>query len=62
MAICTGKTADCVHTPKAEEYRRKAEVAEAMAEAAQDQSAKETYREIAERWHLLAEHAEKNHS
>jgi hypothetical protein len=45
---------------KADEYRRKAEVAEALAEATQDPGARETYREVARRWRQLAEHAEKN--
>jgi hypothetical protein len=44
----------------AEEYRRKAEVALALAEATQDQSAKETYREVAELWNKMAERAEKD--
>jgi ABC-type uncharacterized transport system fused permease/ATPase subunit len=43
----------------ADEYRRKAEVALALAEATQDQSVKETYREVAELWKKLAERAEK---
>jgi hypothetical protein len=37
-------------SPKADEYRRKAKVAEALAESARDQNAKETYLEIAEQW------------
>jgi hypothetical protein len=44
----------------AEEYRRKAKTAEAVAEAAQDEAAKELCREVAERWRQLAYWAEKN--
>jgi len=44
----------------AEQYRRKAREAEALAEAARDQAAKETYLETAERWRRLAEQAERN--
>jgi len=33
---------------------------EALAEATQDPSARETYREVAQRWRQLAEHTEKN--
>jgi hypothetical protein len=44
----------------AEEYRRKAEVALALAETTQDPSARETYREVAELWYKLAERAEKD--
>jgi hypothetical protein len=44
----------------AEEYRRKAKTAEAMAEAAQDEVVKETYLEVAERWRLLAAWAERH--
>jgi hypothetical protein len=47
-------------SPKADEYRRKAKVAEALAESARDQNAKETYLEIAEQWRHLAEQAEKH--
>ncbi|MBR0755623.1 hypothetical protein JQ604_25880 [Bradyrhizobium jicamae] len=42
-----------------EEYRRKAKEAEAMAEAAQDQIAKQTLLEVAKRWHRLADETEK---
>jgi hypothetical protein len=44
----------------AEKYRRKAKAAEALAEATQDQSAKEVYLEVAERWRQLADRAEKH--
>jgi hypothetical protein len=44
----------------AEQYRRKAREAEALAKAARDQTAKETYLETAERWRRLAEQAEGN--
>lgn len=47
-------------SPRANEYRRKAKEAEAMAEAVRDQIAKETMLEVAERWHKLAEQAERN--
>jgi hypothetical protein len=47
-------------SPKADEYRRKAKVAEALAESARDQNAKETYLEIAEQWRHRAEQAEKH--
>jgi hypothetical protein len=43
---------------RAEEYRRRAEEAEAMAAAARDPSAKQAYLEIAQQWRQLAEHAE----
>lgn len=45
---------------KANEYRRKAKEAEATAEATRDQMAKETFLELAERWHKLADQAERN--
>jgi hypothetical protein len=38
-------------------YSRKAEVALALAEATRVPSAQETYREVAELWHKLAEKA-----
>lgn len=44
----------------AEEYRRKAQAAEALAEATRDEPAREAYLEAAERWRRLAERAEKN--
>ena len=47
--------------PLAEEYRLKAKVAEALAEATRDQQAKETYLAVAERWRQLAEQAERNY-
>jgi hypothetical protein len=47
-------------SPLAEEYRRRVKVAEAMAEAAQEESAKEAYLEVAERWRRLAYWAERN--
>ena len=47
---------------RADEWRRKAEQAEALAEAAQDQEAKQTYQEVAQQWRKLAEQAERNHS
>jgi Tfp pilus assembly major pilin PilA len=47
--------------PLVEEYRRKAKVAEALAEATRDQQAKETYLAVAERWGQLAEQAERNY-
>jgi hypothetical protein len=43
-----------------EKYSRKARVAEALAGATQDQIAKETYLEVAERWRRIAEIAERN--
>jgi len=42
----------------AEEYRKRAEDAEAMAAAARDPHAKQAYLEIAQQWQQLAEHAE----
>ena len=42
-------------SPLAEEYRRRVKVAEAMAEATQDQTAEEAYLEVAERWRRLAQ-------
>jgi hypothetical protein len=41
-------------SPLAEEYRRRVKVAEAMAEATQDRTAKEAYLEVAERRRRLA--------
>jgi len=46
---------------QADEYRRRAAIAETKATAAQDEQAKEAYREAAERWRRLAEKAERNH-
>jgi hypothetical protein len=43
----------------AEEYRRKAQIAEALAGQTQDQSAKRIYLEEAERWLKLADQVEK---
>ncbi|HXB80809.1 MAG TPA: hypothetical protein VNX23_25945 [Bradyrhizobium sp.] len=43
---------------RAEEYRKKAEEAEARAEATRDPNAKQAYLEIAQQWRQLAEHAE----
>jgi len=45
--------------PRAEECRRKAKEAEAMAEAARDHAAREILREVAELWHKLADQVEK---
>jgi len=45
--------------PRAEECRRKAKEAEAMAEAARDQAAREILREVAELWHKLADQVER---
>ena len=44
---------------KAEEYRRKAEEAEARAAATMDHEAKETFLEAARQWHKLADEAER---
>ena len=44
----------------AKEYRRKAEVAEALAEATHDQIAKKIQLEAAGRWHQLADQVEEN--
>ena len=44
----------------AEEYRRKAKAADALAEATQDEAGKETYLEVAERWRRLADWAERH--
>jgi hypothetical protein len=55
----TSRYCHCM-SPRADEYRRKAREAEAMAEAARDQTAKETLLEVAERWHKLADQAERN--
>jgi hypothetical protein len=43
---------------RAEEYRKRAEDAEARAETTRDPSAKQAYLEIAQQWRQLAEHAE----
>lgn len=48
-------------SPLAKEYRRKAEVAEALAEAVQAQIAKKVYFEAAVRWKQLADQVEENH-
>ncbi|BBB97131.1 MULTISPECIES: hypothetical protein [Bradyrhizobium] len=47
-------------SPKVEEYRRRAREAEALAEAVDDQAAKETLLEAAERWQKLANQAQRN--
>ena len=46
----------------AEECRRKAKEAEAMAEAARDQAAREIYTEVAKQWRTLADQVEKRGS
>ena len=43
---------------RAEEYRKRAEEAEAMAAATGDPKAKQACLEIAQQWRQLAEHAE----
>jgi uncharacterized coiled-coil DUF342 family protein len=45
---------------KAEEYREKADEAHRSAEAARDLRAKETYRQIAAKWHEMAQQAERH--
>jgi len=45
--------------PRADECRRKAEEAEAKAETARDQAAREIYLEVAELWRKLADQVEK---
>ena len=45
---------------KVEEYRRRAREAEALAETVDDQAAKETLLEAAERWQKLANQAQRN--
>jgi hypothetical protein len=45
--------------PRAEECLRKAKEAEAMAEAARDQEAREIYTEVAKQWRTLADQVEK---
>jgi hypothetical protein len=47
-------------SPLAKEYRRKAEVAEALADAVHDQIAKKVYLEAAVRWQQLADQVEEN--
>jgi hypothetical protein len=44
---------------RSEEYRKRAEEAEAMAAATRDPSVKQAYLEIAQQWRQLAEHAER---
>ena len=44
---------------QAEEYRQKAEEAEAQAQAAKDQAAREVYRDIARRWREMAEQVDR---
>jgi hypothetical protein len=48
--------------PRAEECLRKAKEAEAMAEAARDQAAREIYTEVAKQWRTLADQVEKRGS
>jgi hypothetical protein len=43
----------------AEECRRKAKEADAMAETARDQAAREILREVAKLWRILADQVEK---
>ena len=45
--------------PGAEECRRKAKEADALAEAARDQAAREIYIEVAALWRKLADQVEK---
>jgi hypothetical protein len=45
---------------KADEYRKKAEEAEATAAKVRDWEAKQTYLEIARTWRAMAEQAERN--
>jgi hypothetical protein len=45
--------------PRAEECHRKAKEADALAEAARDQAAREILREVAELWHKLADQVER---
>ena len=45
--------------PRADECRRKAKEADAMAEVARDQAAREMLREVAELWRKLADQVEK---
>ena len=45
--------------PKADECHRKAKEAEALAETARDQAAREILREVAELWRKLADQVEK---
>jgi hypothetical protein len=47
-------------SPTVHEYRRRAREAEAMADAASDQAAKEMLLEVAERWQKLANQAQRN--
>jgi len=54
--------ADIAMSPKSDEFRRKAKEAEALAEAARDQNAKQTYLEVAKQRHKLAEEAERKDS
>ena len=45
--------------PREDECRRKAKEADAMAETARDQAAREILREVAELWHKLADQVER---
>jgi len=45
---------------KAEEYRHRAEEAEQRAKQARDLNAKRTYEDVARRWRIMAEQAERN--
>jgi hypothetical protein len=45
--------------PRADECRRKAKEADATAEVARDQAAREMLREVAELWRKLADQVEK---
>jgi hypothetical protein len=49
---------ECIRMERAEEYRKRAEEAEALAAATGDPKAKQAYLEIAQQWRQLAEHAE----
>jgi hypothetical protein len=44
---------------RGDEYRRKAEEADKLAEAAKDQVAGQMYRDIATKWRALAEQADR---
>jgi hypothetical protein len=45
---------------KAEDYRERAERADRLAEAAKDPQVRETYRDIARQWRLLAEQSDRS--
>ena len=57
--VRAGLTGRAGMIPRADECRRKAKEAEAMAEAARDQAAREIYTEVAKQWRTLADQAEK---